>query len=322
MRTPYNLYSWPEGFGREKSKMQRVLIAFRNEDGQQTADRLRGALEVSQHLSCEESVAPAAGVDRLRQTVQAADHVLVVVDDAWASLGAAALEDERGRWLAQTIRAAFDAGRKVIAVTVDEAEMPARDDLFDGITRFASIEAFAISSGHWAEDVGELIDELSARLPVPAGSVMNDARRQILFAAGLLALLVVICGLLVASRTWFASTSPVIGSWVAEVDYGRGVVHQERLQFRDAGEGASGHASLLGVRRVSEGIVIDDERVTFHTRSNETFGNVRRELRHNYVGIADEADEADEADVIHFTLRTTDGLNEWPEVTFEARRVQ
>lgn len=296
--------------------MQRVLIAFRNEDGQQTAARLRGALEVSQRLSCEDSVAPGPDVEKLGQAVQAVDDVLVVVDDAWAEQGAAALEDESGRWLEQTIRMAFTTGRRVIAVTVDGAEMPARSDLPEGIARFASIEPSEISSEHWAQDVGRLIDELSAGLPVPVGKVVNDARRQILFAAGLVTLLVVLGGLLVASGTWFASTSPVVGDWVAEVDYGRGVVHQERLQFRDTREGATGHASLFGVRRVSENIVIDDEQVTFHTRSHETFGNVRRELRHSYVGIADEAD------VIHFTLRTTDGLNEWPEVTFEARRVQ
>lgn len=296
--------------------MQHVLIAFRNDDGQQIANRLRGALDTSQRLLSENSVAPAAGTDRLEQAVQAADHVLVIVDEAWAGLGAVALEDERGRWLEQTIRTAFATGREVIAITVDGAEMPGRDDLAEEVARFASIEPFEISSKHWAADVGDLIDELSAALPVPAGSVVNDARRQIWFAAGLVALLIVIGGLLVASHTWFASTSPVIGSWVAEVDYGRGIVHQENLQFRDAGEGATGNASLLGVRRVSEDIVIDDERVTFHTRSHETFGSVRRELRHNYVGVAEEAD------VIHFTLRSTDGVTEWPEVTFEARRVQ
>src|SRR5690606_19109650 len=152
------------------------------------------------------------------------------------------------------------------------------------IARFAEIEAFEISSANWAEDVSELVEEVSAELPTPAALAVNDGRRQILFAAGLIGLLVVIGGVLVASRTWFSSV-PQAGSWTAEVDYGRGVVHRERLEFRETGAGMDGSASLFGARRVIEGLVREGERIAFHTRSQETLVNERRELRHDYVGV-------------------------------------
>lgn len=294
--------------------MQQVLIAHRNDEGRHAADRIRGALDASLHVRCTNL--DELGDEQIEAAVRASDRVLVIVDRDWADEGDRALDDAPGRRLHSAVAAALTQGRALLAVTVDDAGLPEDEALGGEISSLSAAPVFALSSDDWAGDVAALIDEVSAVSPVPAGPLRNESSRQILFAAGLVGVLVVLGGLLVASRIWFLDPPPVVGRWVAQVDYGRGVVREERFEFRQTAGEIAGSASWQGARRVIEDAVLDGERLSFHIRTHETLGSQRHELRHDYVAVPSGSDS------LRFTLRTTGGFSERDELGFKATRTQ
>jgi hypothetical protein len=293
--------------------MQRVLIAYRNDNGRHLADRLRGALDSSQRVFCLDLA--ELPDDRLNTVIDEIDRLLVVVDEDWNTEGLRALDDEPGRRLVILLQAALGARIRIMAVLPDEVRLPGADVLPEEIGRFSVVQEFSLSDERWAEDLAELVDEVSAAPPVPVSEVRELGSRQILITAGLVGLVVLIGGLLVASRFW-ADAPSVVGKWVAEVDYGRGVVREERFEFRQSAGDITGNASWHGARRVIEGAQIEGDSVSFHIRTHETLGSERRELRHEYAGIVLERDRID------FTLRTSGSFSERPQVRFEARRTE
>ncbi len=294
--------------------MQQVLIAHRNDEGRHAADRIRGALDASLHVRCTNL--DELDDDQIEATVRASDRVLVIVDRDWADEGARALDDEPGRRLHSAVAAALAQGRPLLAVTMDDAGLPADDALGDEIARLSAAPVFPLSADDWADDIAGLIDEVSAAPPVPAGPLRDQSSRQILFAAALVGIVVLLGGLLVASRIWFGDAPSVVGQWVAEVDYGRGVIREERFEFRQTAGEIAGSASWQGARRVIEDAVLDGERLSFHIRTHETLGSQRRELRHDYVAVPAGPDS------LRFTLRTSGGFTERDELGFKATRTK
>ncbi|MBA4742015.1 MAG: hypothetical protein H2060_04825 [Azoarcus sp.] len=294
--------------------MQQVLIAHRNDEGRHAADRIRGALDASLHVRCTNL--DELDDDQIEAAVRASDRVLVIVDRDWADEGGRALDDEPGRRLRSAVTAALAQGRALLAVTLHDAGLPVGDALGDEIALLSAAPVFPLSADDWADDVAGLIDEVSAAPPVPAGPLRDQSSRQILFAAALVGIVVVLGGLLVASRIWFVDAPPVVGQWVAEVDYGRGVVREERFEFRQTAGEIAGSASWQGARRVIEDAVLDGERLSFHIRTHETLGSQRHELRHDYVAVPSGPD------ALRFSLRTTGGFSERDELSFKATRTQ
>lgn len=292
--------------------MQQVFITYCSKASQHTADRIQGALEASPgvRVTCTGQADSSATADGIDQAVRASDALLVIVDEHW-SLGQ---DDSRDDAAHVAIRRALAEEIDIVPLLVGGASMPTADTLPDDISDFADYSPHTLDTESWAEDIDDLLSELQQTLPVPAGPVQQRSPQQMLIAAGLLGLLFVLGGFLLVSRVWLAEPSAFIGSWVAQVDYGRSVVREERFDFRATGGDISGSATYLGSRRIIEGAVQDGERVSFYTRSHENLGSERRELRHDYVAIAD-------GDTIRFVLRSSGGFDERGEVEFEAQRM-
>lgn len=290
--------------------MQKVFIAYRSEGERHAANRVRGALEASTRwpIECRD---PADSGENFEETVRASDVLLVMVGPDWSETSEAAGPEDV---VLRALSCAAEAGVRMRVALLEDSEAPDAEDLPIGYAALGSAPISDLSQENWAEDVADLIEDLAATQPtVVATSVApNSTTRQLLIAAGAIGLLALLGGILVASRMWF-DTPPVVGRWVAEVDYGRSVLRQERFEFRVTGGEIAGHASYFGIRRVIEGAVQDGERLSFHTRSHENRGSERRELRHEYVGIV-------AGDSIRFSLRSRGGFDERPPVEFEAQR--
>lgn len=295
--------------------MQQVLIAYRTEDGRHTADRIRGALEVAvDGVECIDAFADGIGPDDLAEVMREVDAMVVVVDPEWADAGDGALSlGGCQEVLSGALRAALVEGVRVVAVLQEGARMPAVDALPEQLKAFASLAPHELGEGRWADEIADLFDDAAQAAPAAQQALPATNTRQLLIAAGLVGVLVLLGGLLVVSRLWFAEPPAIVGRWAATVDYGRGEVFAERFEFRQTGGSISGSATWQGNRRVIEAAVQDGDRISFHTRGHENFGSERRELRHEYVGIV--------GDTVRFTLRTNGGFTERPTVEFEAERV-
>ncbi len=138
---------------------------------------------------------------------------------------------------------------------------------------------------------------------------------QWLISGALVAVLFLVAAFLATSRFWLPDEPVIVGVWNASVTYDRGLVQDERFEFRLTGGDVTGHASYLGVRRAIEGGRFDGERLSFTTRSRERVGNEQYELRHEYAGVV-------AGDSIGFTMETSGGQGQHGTVRFEARRAE
>lgn len=123
---------------------------------------------------------------------------------------------------------------------------------------------------------------------------------QWLISGALFAVLFLVAAFLATSRFWLPEEPPVVGVWRASVTYDRGLVLNERFEFRLTGSDVTGHATYLGVRRAIENGQLEGDRLSFHTRSRERVGIEQYELRHAYVGVV-------ASDSIRFTMVTSGG---------------
>lgn len=279
----------------------RIIVAPASEAEGHAADRILGALAsaAGQPRECLDVTELGEGA------LVSADLLLLVCGADWAQRVA---EPEVSSLLA----AAQRLGCALELILLDEASDPDSADLQQEQAWLRSRSQHALRHAHWASDIADLVSALEPPPPQAAGPLQLSSTRQILFAAGLLGILVLLGGLLVMSRMW-ADTPAVVGRWVAEVDYGRSVVHEERFEFRLAGGQITGSATWQGSRRIIETAVQDGERLSFHTRSHENRGSERRELRHDYVGIVS-------GDTLQFQLRSSGGFEERETMQFEAHR--
>lgn len=284
----------------------RIIVAQVSENEIHAADRILGALASSPDLDREcvglAEISPAAG----EGGIHAEDLLVLVCGADWVQRSA----DEQTSAL---LSAAHTAGSGVHLVLLDEAPGPESVEFEQSRQWLASEHWHTLRHEHWADDVADLVEALAPPMPVEAGPLKFSPTRQMLLAAGLVGTVVILGAILMMSRMW-TDTPDAVGSWVAQVEYGRGVVHDERFEFRVAGGQITGSATLRGSRRIVEGAVQDGERLSFHTRSHDNQGSVRRELRHDYVGIAS-------GDTMRFSLRSSGGFVEHDVVEFEARRV-
>lgn len=136
---------------------------------------------------------------------------------------------------------------------------------------------------------------------------------QWLISGALLAVLFLVAAFLASSRLWLPEEPVVVGAWQASATYDRGLVHDERFEFRLTGRDVTGHASYMGVRRAIEDGRLDGDRLSFHTRSRERVGNEQYELRHEYLGLVG-------TDSIRFTMETSGRQGVREAVRFEATR--
>lgn len=96
----------------------------------------------------------------LRAKLKGSEVLVVVIHDTWL----ADLDDRRGRaeadWVQDEIAQALDARMTVVPLLIDDAELPAKDQLPDRIGDLVYPQAHRIRFGHWERDVRLLIQAL------------------------------------------------------------------------------------------------------------------------------------------------------------------
>lgn len=297
----------------------RVFLSYRHEDGVGFAGRLSDALQarfgqgsVTRYLNGSE--AADVSLDGAGQQLAKVDALLVVIGPHWLDGGTDHDED----FVRVQIAAALAARKRVIAVLVDGACMPAAHELPASIAAFADCERFTLDDASWAADVARLEDRLGApRLPVTtpaAASLVRDGSPAWMLTGALLAALLLLGVFLLTTRFWLDEVPSVVGTWTAEVAYGDGRDHTERFEFRLTGRALSGSASYRGMRRVIEEGQVDGDELRFVVRTRERRGNEQIELRHAYLGVLDD-------ERIRFRLETSGGAEPRAPIEFEARRL-
>lgn len=257
-----------------------------------------------------------------------ADVVVVLIDAQWPELP----EDMRDDAVFDEIQAALEHERLVVTVLEHDARMPDADAWPSALARLVNQPSVRLN-GAGFETVLDLLEaelarsrdtaagedqepaeyESEAGLPTVAGEPRQHPPQHLIMTGALLVGLVVLGGFLLTSRFWL-SPPEVVGDWVATVDYGRGVVHDERFTFRSSGNDLSGHASYHGGRRVIEEGSLGDQSIRFVTRSRQYIGNTQHAVSHVYEGRLVSDGE------LSLTLRSSGGLEDDASVEFVARR--
>lgn len=297
----------------------RVFLSYRHEDSVGFAGRLSDALQarfgqgsVTRYVNGPEpgDVSP----DSARQQLANVDTLLVMIGPHWLDGGTGRDDD----FVHVQIEAALATGKRVIALLVDGARMPAADELPASIAGFADCETFTLDDASWSADVARLEDRLgAARLPVPAprsAPFVREGAPAWMVTGGLLAALLLLGAFLLTSRFWLDEVPPVVGTWTAKVVYEDDRDYAERFEFRLTGRALSGSASYRGMRRAIEDGELDGDALRFVVRTRERRGNEQIELRHAYFGVLDD-------ERIRFRLETSGETGPRAPIEFEARRL-
>jgi hypothetical protein len=177
-----------------------VIISYRRDSTSGHAGRLFDALNArhpNQVFLDVASIQPGVDfVTRLREAVAEADAMVVVIGEGWA-----AVRDRHGRrrlddpddFVRNEIEAALDAGLLVIPALVQEAEMPAPEELPESLRLLSRRNAIEISDSRWTYDV----ERLAAALGLQTRPRRNRRSVLAIGAAGLAVAVAVVLVVLV-----------------------------------------------------------------------------------------------------------------------------
>ncbi len=157
----------------QKAELGRVFINYRRADTQWVAGRLSDALghyfgddRVFRDIEGIRGGADFAEV--IHSTLGTADAVIVLIGEDWLDTNDGAGQrrlDNPDDWVAQEVTAALDAGIPIYPVLVDDAVMPAADDLPEGLRRLTRLNAVTVSEQRWDSDVARLAKIVSLDIP-------------------------------------------------------------------------------------------------------------------------------------------------------------
>lgn len=174
-----------------------IFISYRRDDSAGHAgrlyDRLQARFGEQQVFMDVDAIEPGVDfVDSLRQAVQQCRILVAVIGPDWL-----AAIDARGNhrlsnprdFVRMEIAAALERGIRVIPALVQDATMPAPDDLPEALVPLASRNALELSDARWGYDVGRLIDVVervfhesegpaAPRQPSPQGPPKRESLRQ------------------------------------------------------------------------------------------------------------------------------------------------
>jgi len=295
--------------------MTSIFINYRRDDTSGYAgrieDRLASAFGADAVFRDLDDIRPGVNFVRaIEDGVIGCDVMLVLIGKRWLDV-----RDSSGRrridnpedFVRREIAEALESNIRVLPVLVNDASMPAENELPEALARLASIQAIPLSDERWDYDLGQLLASIGG-----AKARIRGSRRRWI---GIAALIVLLASAALALMWWKSSRAPdIAGLWVADVQYGFGVRHTEKFAFRiDAGT-LGGVASFLGVDRgILEGKMTSNQ-LSFVTRTEEVSGDEKRQTEHHYRGIVS-------GNEIRFVMQTEGGFSPHPPVEWTARRM-
>lgn len=300
--------------------MPNIFLSYSQHRGSTVAAELAAA--ITQRFGAH-AVATRQGVNDDVPALSPAesDVVVVFIDAGWPTTPANMSDDV----VYDEIARALEAERRIITVLEQDAQMPEADSWPAQLAAIVHRPSVRLDGDGYAT-VLDLLDAGHGRPQAQAGAATSmpmvierqpaqasQSQFHWILTGALLIGLIVLGGFLLTSRFWLSPPPDVVGDWVAIVDYGRGVEHEERFNFRFSGNDLIGHASYFGTRRVIEEGGLDGETLRFVTRSRQYIGNTQHALRHAYEG------QLAEDGRLHMQLQSSGGLNDTT-IEFRAER--
>lgn len=307
----------------------KVFISYRREDSAGYTGRLYDSLRP--HFADDNVFLDVSGIDSGRKfadviqgAIHSCDVLLAVIGPEWLTCVANGKRriDDPNDLVRTEILTALNGGIGVIPVLVGGATPLPANALPPALQPLAALDAHDMTDERWAYDADRLIQAME-RL---AGTRKRPAilRPAYVAVVAIVLLALVSGGFYLSQRRGGASKNEggasavekvtVAGEWQAEVTYDWGAKYVEKLSLAVDGRDVSGTASFLGVPRGITTGSIDDDRITFETRTQETAGDFAqaRDVVHRYRGRISR-------DTIAFTMQTEGGSSHVP-ATFTARR--
>lgn len=246
----------------------------------------------------------------IARTVGESEVLLVLIGRRWQGVSAAGAPriGDADDMVRLEVATGLARGARVIPLLIDGAAMPTEAQLPDVLRPLAQRNALAIDNSRFATDIDRLVAELRAALGEPAPP--PPRRRFLAWTAGAATALVAAAAALLL---WPAREPPraaINGEWQAEVTYDwPNARHVERFVFAGEDAGVHGSASFLGVARgLLEGRVENDV-VSFVTRTGEMSG---AQSTHRYRGRLAGGE-------IRFVMQTEGGSSPHVPIEFVAR---
>lgn len=167
----------------------RIFISYRRDDAGKSTWRLYDWLErqfgADRVFFDREAIAPGAQFPRVLDERLAASEVLIaVVGPRWAGIvgesGRPRLFDA-GDYVAHELASALEAGRKVIPLLVDGANMPRESELPARLRAFSTCSAQALDDAHFRADFEDLVDAILGRRRGFVRRRFDDLQRLVRF---------------------------------------------------------------------------------------------------------------------------------------------
>jgi len=293
--------------------MPRIFITYRRDESTGYAGRIHERLAnlygtASVFMDVDDIDPGTDFVDAIENRISSCEVLLVLVGKRWLTM-----QDSNGRrriddpndLVRIEVANSLAANKRIIPVLLDGASMPAEKNLPDSLKALSEHQAIELSEKRWEYDFGKLVEA------IVGGRRPQSRRRNLLFAIGGLALLV-----LLAALWWFTKPEVVIaGRWTAELRYEFGEPPREVFVFEAAGDNIRGTASFLEVDRTIVEGKLDGDMLSFITRTLEVAGDENREATHYYDGRVS-------GDKMRLVMRTVGGFSNHLPISFTARRAE
>lgn len=146
----------------------KVFLSYRRLDSQVTAGRIAQFLDavaaVKEVFLDVDDIEPGENFERkLQSRLTHASHVFILIGSQWrgphGATSAARIFDDADIVRNET-RLALRSGLRVVPILIDDARMPRPDELPEDIQDLSKINAFALRTSHFDEDMDSLLDVL------------------------------------------------------------------------------------------------------------------------------------------------------------------
>lgn len=150
-----------------------IFISYRRSDSAAAAGRIRDRLteRFGAHRVFMDVTDIEPGEDfeaAIRDRISKAAAVIAIIGPTWSTDPKASSQlpaNAKPDYVRQEIKAALQAGVRVIPVLIDDAQMPARSDLPTSLRKLATINALEIRHSKFDTDVSDLVDLLEDLQP-------------------------------------------------------------------------------------------------------------------------------------------------------------
>lgn len=151
----------------------KVFISYRRADSAATAGRMAQFLDgipaVDEVFLDVDGIAPGERFEqKIRDTLAQVSHVFVLMGPLWAGpagvAGAARIFDDSDLVRRET-RLALTSGTRLVPILLDNARMPSPGELPPDIQALSAINAFALRTERFDEDMDTLLDQLLGGRP-------------------------------------------------------------------------------------------------------------------------------------------------------------